>query len=65
MKTAYLAAVVMLLLIAFVLVWKFWYLPYTYSKINTYEECAKKFPILLSYPAQCNTPNGKHFVKPL
>lgn len=35
------------------------------SGINSFEECAKKYPVLESYPEQCNTPDGKHFVKEL
>ncbi len=33
--------------------------------INSYEECAKVYPILMSYPGQCNTPDGRHFVQQL
>ena len=52
-----------LILIAFGLIWQFWYLPYTYNKIQSFDDCAKKYPILLSYPGQCNTPDGRHFVQ--
>lgn len=31
--------------------------------INSFEECAKYFPVMESYPEQCSTPDGKHFVK--
>jgi hypothetical protein len=34
--------------------------------INNFEECAKAgYPVLESYPAQCNTPDGRHFVQEL
>lgn len=31
--------------------------------ITTFEECAAKYPVMESYPEQCNTPDGKHFVR--
>lgn len=31
--------------------------------IDSFEACAKKYPVLESYPEQCNTPDGKHFVR--
>lgn len=33
--------------------------------INSFEECGKYYPIMESYPAQCNTPDGRHFVQEL
>ncbi len=34
------------------------------SEITTFEECAKAgYPILESYPRQCNTPDGRTFVE--
>ena len=36
---------------------------YQASKIDTFEECARMYPILETYPEQCNTPDGKHFTK--
>lgn len=33
------------------------------TAINSFEECAKKYPVLESYPAQCNTSDGRHFVQ--
>lgn len=34
------------------------------SQITNFEECAQTgYPILESYPAQCRTPDGKHFVE--
>lgn len=33
--------------------------------IDSFEDCAKKYPVLESYPEQCNTPDGKHFVREL
>jgi hypothetical protein len=35
------------------------------SSINSFEDCAKHFPVMESYPAQCNTSDGKHFVQVL
>lgn len=35
------------------------------QSINSFEECAKHFPVMTSYPEQCNTPDGKHFVREL
>ena len=31
--------------------------------IDSFETCAARYPILESYPEQCNTPDGKHFVR--
>lgn len=31
------------------------------SSINSFEECAKKFPVMESYPPRCQVPNGKSF----
>lgn len=31
------------------------------SEINSFEDCAKLYPVMESYPEQCNTPDGKHF----
>lgn len=33
--------------------------------INSFEDCAKYYPVMESYPAQCNTPDGRHFVQEL
>jgi hypothetical protein len=34
--------------------------------INSFADCAAAgYPILESYPEQCNTPDGKHFTRPL
>lgn len=36
------------------------------KSINSFEDCAKAgYPVMESYPAQCNTPDGKHFVQQL
>ena len=35
------------------------------SSINSFEECSKLFPVMESYPEQCNTPDGRHFVQEL
>lgn len=35
------------------------------KNINSFEECAKLYPVALSYPAQCWTPDGRHFVQEL
>jgi hypothetical protein len=32
-------------------------------QITSFEECAAKYPVMESYPRQCNTPDGKHFVE--
>ena len=31
--------------------------------ITSFEECAQHYPVMESYPEQCNTPDGKHFVR--
>lgn len=31
--------------------------------VNSFEECAALYPVLESYPEQCNTPEGQHFVR--
>lgn len=33
------------------------------SEINSFEACAKLYPVMESYPEQCQTPDGKHFTK--
>ncbi|MEK7579192.1 MAG: Gmad2 immunoglobulin-like domain-containing protein [Patescibacteria group bacterium] len=33
------------------------------STITSFEECAKYYPVMESYPEQCNTPGGKHFTR--
>jgi hypothetical protein len=33
------------------------------AAINSFKDCAKLFPVMESYPAQCNTSDGKHFVQ--
>lgn len=33
------------------------------AAINSFDDCAKKYPVMESYPEQCNTPDGKHFVQ--
>lgn len=33
------------------------------NRIDSFESCANRYPVMESYPAQCNTPDGKHFVQ--
>lgn len=35
------------------------------ASINSFEDCAKLYPVMESYPEQCNTPDGKHFTREL
>lgn len=35
------------------------------AAVNSFEDCAQYYPVLESYPEQCNTPEGRHFVKEL
>ncbi len=35
------------------------------KSITDYESCSKHYPVLLSYPGQCNTPDGRHFIQQL
>lgn len=35
------------------------------KSINSFEDCAKYYPVMKSYPEQCNTPNGEHFARQL
>jgi hypothetical protein len=35
------------------------------KSINSFDDCAKHYPVMLSYPGQCNTPYGRHFVQEL
>jgi len=37
--------------------------PAPVAKINSFEECAAKYPVMESYPRQCATPDGKHFTE--
>ncbi len=33
--------------------------------VTDFESCAKLYPVLASYPGQCNTPDSRHFVQEL
>jgi hypothetical protein len=35
------------------------------SEINSFNDCAKHYPVMESYPEQCATPDGKHFTREL
>lgn len=35
------------------------------KSINSFEDCAKYYPVMESFPEQCNTPDGKHFSRKL
>jgi hypothetical protein len=35
------------------------------KEISSFEECSKQFPVMESFPSQCNTPDGRHFVQSL
>lgn len=35
------------------------------SQINTFEDCAAHYPVMESYPEQCQVPGGKHFTRQL
>lgn len=35
------------------------------SEVNSFEACAKKYPVMESYPERCRTPDGRLFVRPL
>jgi len=37
--------------------------PAAIVSINSFEECAAKYPVMESYPRQCSTPEGKHFTE--
>lgn len=44
----------------------YWYFSrdtYTDEAITSFEECAQYYPVMESYPAQCTTKGGKHFVQ--
>ncbi len=34
------------------------------KSINSFESCGKYYPVMESYPAQCVTPDGRHFIQP-
>ncbi|MBI2022200.1 hypothetical protein HYS93_04985 [Candidatus Daviesbacteria bacterium] len=37
-----------------------------FRQIKSFEDCAKAgYPVMKSYPAQCNTPDNRHFVQQL
>lgn len=52
--------IIVLAVVAYILY--FTYNKWTIAQIDSFEECAAKYPVLESYPPQCNTPDGKHFV---
>ena len=63
-KKVVMAVVILsVLFIVFGLIWQFWYLPYAYKQIKNFDDCAKRYPVMESYPAQCNTPDNRHFVQ--
>ncbi|MFA6375856.1 MAG: Gmad2 immunoglobulin-like domain-containing protein [Candidatus Paceibacterota bacterium] len=33
------------------------------AQVNNFVECAAVYPVMESYPRQCNAPDGKHFVE--
>jgi hypothetical protein len=33
------------------------------AAIDTFEECAQKYPVMDSFPEQCRTPDGRLYVK--
>lgn len=35
------------------------------ASIKNFDDCARNFPVMASYPGQCNTPDGRHFVQEL
>ena len=35
------------------------------KSINSFEECARHYPVMESYPEQCQTPDGKNFTREL
>jgi hypothetical protein len=35
------------------------------ASVTSFEDCAKLYPVIESYPEQCNTPDGKHFTRQL
>ena len=35
------------------------------ASISDFESCAQYYPVMTSYPGQCNTPDGRHFVQEL
>jgi hypothetical protein len=35
------------------------------TSINSFEDCAKHYPVMESYPEQCQVPGGKHFTREL
>lgn len=35
------------------------------AAIDTFEECAQKYPVMESYPEQCRTPDGRIFTAPM
>lgn len=35
------------------------------KSINSFDSCARHYPVMESYPEQCNTPDGKHFTRQL
>lgn len=35
------------------------------ESINSFEDCAKHYPVMESYPEQCSTPDGEHFTREL
>lgn len=33
------------------------------KNMSSFEDCAAFYPVMESYPRQCNTPDGRHFVE--
>lgn len=43
----------------------YFYLESKKVTIDSFEDCAKKYPVMESYPEQCRTPDGRLFVSKL
>jgi hypothetical protein len=38
--------------------------PTSSAPVTSFDECAKLYPVVETYPEQCKTPDGKSFTKP-
>lgn len=62
-KLTFLGILIIISIIIFI-VWNYKYTEKSSTAVNNFEKCiAKGYPILVSYPRQCRTPDGKTFIE--
>ena len=63
MKKIYVIIFVFAVVVVGLLAWKYSLEPKYAITIANFEDCAKIYPVMESYPAQCRTPDGRLFIQ--